>query len=221
MIIIATLIGDSKNCRRFCKKLNCHTPLQSPISSHSWIQCYLLHIIHIKHILLVHLLSSLFQSRVWGVAYRVEGHDNVKKALGHLRSREQTLGGYQTRIVDFNPKETYRREVTIPVLVYYADPNNQYFLGGASYSEISTDILLSFGVNGSNIEYLLRLADFMRSEVTGEKDEHLFAIETSVRLKLNLCTKNIISWLELIKSSQFLSKLRDICRDNNENLLHA
>ena len=162
-----------------------------------------------------------FQSRVWGVAYRVEGAENIKKALGHLTNREQALGGYQTRLVDFNPKETYKREGSIPVLVYYADPDNRYFLGGASYNDISTDLILSFGVSGSNIEYLLRLADFMRSEVVGEKDDHLFAIETCVRLKLNLCTRNIISWHELIKSRQFLSKIRDLCQENSENLLHV
>lgn len=162
-----------------------------------------------------------FQSKVWGVAYRVDGAENIKRALGHLTSREQALGGYQTRSVDFIPKEAYKRERSITVLVYYANPDNRYFLGGASYNDISTDMILSFGVSGSNVEYLLRLADFMRSEVAGEKDEHLFAIETCVRIKLNLCTKNIISWHELIKSRQFWSKIRDLCQENSENLLHV
>jgi len=164
-------------------------------------------------------LVEKLNSQVWGIAYRIEGPENIKKALGHLTKREQTLGGYRTEIVNFYPKETGQGKIVISVLVYYADPENPYFLGGASYDDISNDILLSFGVRGSNIEYLLRLAEFMRKEVVGEKDNHLFAIEKTVRMKLNLCTKNTVSWLELLKNAQFLCTLRNLNQDTSEHIL--
>lgn len=157
---------------------------------------------------------------MWGVAYRINGIENIKKALGHLTNREMALGGYQTRIINFHQKNKLSTgHSTVPVLVYYANPENRLYLGGGSYNDISLDIFLSFGTSGSNVEYLFRLADFMRSEVTGEKDEHLFSIETLVRLKLNLCTKNILSWLELVKNNTFLNKLRDLSEENSENLV--
>lgn len=140
-------------------------------------------------------------------------------ALEHLSNREQAIGGYQTRIVYFFPKDTMFKAHAIPVRVFYASPDNRYFLGSRSDNDICLDIFLSFGTSGSNIEYLFRLADFMRSEVQGENDEHLFAIENLVRIKLNLCTKDILSWLELIKSTQFLNKLNELGKENSKNLV--
>eukprot|EP00112_Aurelia_sp_Birch-Aquarium-sp1_P008750 Seg1972.11 transcript_id=Seg1972.11/GoldUCD/mRNA.D3Y31 product="Glutathione-specific gamma-glutamylcyclotransferase 1" protein_id=Seg1972.11/GoldUCD/D3Y31 len=164
-------------------------------------------------------------SRVWGVAYRIQGKENIRKALGHLTTREQSLGCYGTQMLTFHSTNQHHNNNssssnnTISVLVYYASPQNDCYRGYASDVEISSEIFLSSGVCGSNIEYLFRLADFMREEVPCEKDEHLYVLENLVRLRLGLSTKNIVSWLELIKCNQFLYKLRLLSEENSENLV--
>ena len=163
---------------------------------------------------------SSLQSRVWGVAYRIQGKENTRKALGHLTTREQSLGCYDTQMLTFHStSQRHNNNNKISVLVYYASPQNDCYRGYASDVEISSDIFLSSGVCGSNIEYLFRLADFMREEVPCEKDEHLHVLENLVRMRLGLSTKNIVSWLELIKCNQFLCKLRLLSEENSENLV--
>ena len=137
-----------------------------------------------------------------------------------MTTREQSLGCYGTQMLTFHSaNQHYNSNNNISVLVYYASPQNDCYRGYASDIEISSDIFLSSGVCGSNIEYLFRLADFMREEAPCEKDEHLYVLENLVRLRLGLSTKNIVSWLELIKCNQFLCKLRLLSEDNSENLV--
>eukprot|EP00794_Sanderia_malayensis_P020607 gene20607-22640_t len=148
-------------------------------------------------------------SDVWGVCYKVQGTQNIKAALRHLRIREQH---YEARFLEFHPQNATHESQAIMSLVFYASPGNDNYLGAASCMEIATDIFFSCGVTGHNIEYLLRVADFMREEVvrcstTTTTDEHLFSIEKFLRLKLGLCTKNIISWLELMKNTNFIDSL--------------
>ncbi len=104
-------------------------------------------------------------------------------------------------------------------MVFYATPANNLYLGQASASQICLDIFSGYGISGSNIEYLFRVADFMRSELSGIKDEHLFEIEKLVRNKLGLSSRNIASWIELVKSRSFFDVLSKLGRENCENVL--
>ena len=136
-----------------------------------------------------------------------------------MQLREQSLGHYDISIVPVHIRENtepvHTRENTEPIysIVYYATPNNETYLGDGPLDVLADDIATSCGVVGHNIEYLFRLADFMRENLPDEKDEHLFALDRLVRVKLQLSTKNILPWLKLIECKNF----RKIIYQTNTN----
>ncbi|CAN7949767.1 unnamed protein product, partial [Ixodes pacificus] len=90
--------------------------------------------------------------------------------------------GYGTTLVQFQPRDP--REDPVPALVYVALPGNPLYLGPASVRALADQIATSRGPSGSNAEYVLRLARFMREEVPGTWDDHLFALESSLLVRL-------------------------------------
>ncbi|XP_017264519.1 glutathione-specific gamma-glutamylcyclotransferase 1 [Kryptolebias marmoratus] len=110
----------------------------------------------------------------WGVAFEVSG-SQVEESLKYLNVRETVCGGYITKMVDFFPDGEGRSPV--PALVYIATPDNALYLGPASPEEIGSQIAVCRGNTGHNLEYLLRLAEFMRSRCPHVEDHHLFSIE--------------------------------------------
>ncbi|KAJ8007355.1 hypothetical protein DPEC_G00116660 [Dallia pectoralis] len=113
----------------------------------------------------------------WGVAFEVTG-SQVEESLNYLNVREAVRGGYITKLVDFISKDD--KEVH-QALLYIATPDNPLFLGRASHEEIGYQIATSQGKTGHNLEYLLRLAEFMRKSCPHVKDPHLFSIEAVAR----------------------------------------
>ncbi|MED6268835.1 Glutathione-specific gamma-glutamylcyclotransferase 1 [Characodon lateralis] len=117
------------------------------------------------------------EASTWGVAYEVpESH--MEESLQYLNIREVMLGGYTTKMVEFFPKE--KSHGPLLALVYIATSDNPIYLGPASDMEIAAQIAISSGKTGHNIEYLLRLAEFMRLCCPEVEDEHLFSIEAAV-----------------------------------------
>ncbi|XP_068801983.1 glutathione-specific gamma-glutamylcyclotransferase 1 isoform X2 [Struthio camelus] len=114
----------------------------------------------------------------WGVAYEVCG-EQIAASLQYLNMREAVLGGYDTKLVKFHPQDKDAGE-PILALVYIATPQNPSYLGPASEEDIAAQIIVSSGCAGHNIEYLLRLADFMRYFCPQAEDEHLFSIEEAL-----------------------------------------
>ncbi|MCL4148908.1 UNVERIFIED_CONTAM: hypothetical protein GTU68_065212, partial [Idotea baltica] len=134
-------------------------------------------------------LIPTLQGLTWGVAYEVTGD----AALKYLNNREITLGGYSTELVTFYP-----RDVTLPsfpVLLYIATPHSKDWAGPAPLHEIATQITHSFGPTGHNVEYLVRLAEFMREKVPEVFDDHLSTLETLVRHRIkenNMCLNTLM-----------------------------
>lgn len=113
----------------------------------------------------------------WGVAYEVTD-SQIEGSLQYLHTREVILGGYIMETVEFFPKEEGQEPLL--ALVYIATSDNPIYLGPASDKEIAHQIVVCRGKSGHNIEYLVRLAEFMRLHCPEVEDEHLFSIEATV-----------------------------------------
>lgn len=123
-------------------------------------------------------------------------------ALPYLSKRECQLGGYKEFLVKFHPRpDLYASTSTIPVaakkeaFLYIATPENRHWLGTAPLTDIAKQILECQGPSGSNVEYLLRLADFMRHEVPEALDEHLFSLERLVKIfavEMKVCLRSLM-----------------------------
>lgn len=122
-------------------------------------------------------------ANTWGVAFEVTG-SQVEESLKYLNVRETVCGGYATKMVDFFPKG--EGQSPVQALVYIATCDNPLYLGPASAEEIGTQIALCRGKTGFNLEYLLRLAEFMRTRCPNVEDHHLFSIEAAALGKVSL-----------------------------------
>lgn len=124
-------------------------------------------------------ISTCFplQACTWGVAYEV-ADSQIEQSIQYLNMREVVLGGYITEMVEFIPQE--KGQDTVLALVYIATSDNPIYLGPASDMEIATQIAICRGNTGHNIEYLVRLAEFMRLYCPEVEDDHLFSIEAAV-----------------------------------------
>ncbi|KAI7799728.1 glutathione-specific gamma-glutamylcyclotransferase 1 [Triplophysa rosa] len=120
----------------------------------------------------------------WGVAFEVTG-SQVEESLKYLNVREAVRGGYLTEAVDFFPRG--KNQSPVQALVYIATADNPMYMGPASTEEIAAQIAVCKGKSGFNIEYLLRLAEFMRVSCPEVEDHHLFSIEAAA-LQLVLFT---------------------------------
>lgn len=129
-------------------------------------------------------VATLMQEKegiTWGCAYKITG----ETALDYLKQRECTLGGYITVDTKFYPRvasyDTVFSGEAIQVVVYIATDQNCHWMGENCLKQVAREIVNAQGPSGHNIEYLLRLAKFMREEIPGADDEHLFTLEKYVR----------------------------------------
>ena len=83
------------------------------------------------------------------------------------------------------------------MVAYAATPKNSLYLGPASPEQIASQIAYAKGNSGLNIEYLVRLADFMREKVPDYDERHLFDLEKLVKKELGLSTDIFTPWTQL------------------------
>lgn len=131
----------------------------------------------------------------WGCAYKVTGD----YALKYLEMRECTLGGYEMKYTKFFPRVASEFSgitgEAFPVILYIATPTNSHWLGDDEPVKIAKQIVDASGPSGHNIEYLLRLAIFMREEIPHAVDEHLFELEKLVReeiIRRKICVHSVM-----------------------------
>lgn len=134
------------------------------------------------------------QGRVWGIAFKV-ARENSNLALGKLNEREIALGGYELRRLSFSCNE--KPSHSFNVLAYAATPQNTLYLGPATLEQIAVQIASAKGQSGLNVEYLIRLADFMREKVPESDEQHLFELEKLVKKELGLSTEVVTPWPQL------------------------
>ncbi|KAL1492983.1 hypothetical protein ABEB36_011135 [Hypothenemus hampei] len=112
------------------------------------------------------------EEEVYGVAFAISG----EAAIPYLNHRECEQGGYISRFTEFSSLEGE----TIKVLVYVACPRNVHWLGDSDIEEIANQIVNRQGPSGHNVEYLIRLAEFMRLHFPDKHDGHLYSLEQKV-----------------------------------------
>jgi len=104
-----------------------------------------------------------------GRAYRVE-QAAMQDIVTELEIRE--CAGYEQRIQAlFDP---HSGEAFARGLLYVAGPSNPNFLGTASQADMLQQIRRASGQSGSNVQYVLRLADALRE--LGVQDDAVFAL---------------------------------------------
>lgn len=108
----------------------------------------------------------------WGRAYAVdrEYQDPVLEALDHREKQ-----GYDRRVVSLKFEDGAGPQA----LMYVATPDNPSFAGDTPLPELASIIAARRGPSGSNVEYLLQLADALRA--MGVDDPHVFALEALCR----------------------------------------
>ncbi|XP_061899595.1 glutathione-specific gamma-glutamylcyclotransferase 1 [Entelurus aequoreus] len=112
----------------------------------------------------------------WGLAFEVTGAQ-VEEALNYLDVREGKCGGYVAEMVEFHPEGP--EQLSVSALLYIATADNPLYLGPAPPEEIGAHIAVCQGKTGHNLEYLLRLAAFMRCSCPHVEDQHLFSVEAA------------------------------------------
>ena len=113
-------------------------------------------------------------ARCWGTAYRLEP-EVAAGVLADLDHRER--GGYERREVRLRLPEGEPAEAA--GVLYLAGTRNPNYLGAAPLPDIAAQVRGAEGPSGSNLEYVLRLADALRA--IGANDPHVFALERLLR----------------------------------------
>ncbi len=109
----------------------------------------------------------------WGMAYRVVAAER-QGILARLDHRES--GGYERRELELHfPDGAGGGDRAARGITYLATPRNRNYLGPASMSQIAAQVKSSHGPSGSNLEYVLRLAEALRA--LGAQDDHVFDLE--------------------------------------------
>jgi len=112
---------------------------------------------------------------VWGAAYEVA--DDVLAEGSALNVRERTYGRHSREDV-FTADGVKMAE---QAFVFVGASREDLLLGDAPAEDIARQIFNSVGPSGANVEYFLKLAEFMRTEVPpGHTDEHIAAIEVCI-----------------------------------------
>ena len=113
----------------------------------------------------------------------------IRDALEHLTSRECTLGGYTSMEAVFYPRDCQCE--TIAAMVFTAGRDSCHFMGPAAPHTMAREILLCSGPNGTNAEYVLFLAWFLRRYIPESigSDAHLDDLERALRHQLTLQQK--------------------------------
>lgn len=115
-------------------------------------------------------------------------------------------------MMNFHPKQGE----PFNVLVYIATPKNPFWLGEAQETEIANQIVDCSGPSGHNVEYVLRLANFMRDHFPSETDHHLYSLEEEVMRKIKCKNLSLASLMGDGKGCVSFVKSDGVTRDGEQ-----
>lgn len=108
-------------------------------------------------------------AKCWGTAYFVSEHER-DEILDQLAYREK--GGYDRIELPLEFVDPEHKPAS--AFVYFANEANPNYLGPATLEAIADQVIASHGPSGANIEYVLQLADALRTMAV--EDAHVFAL---------------------------------------------
>ena len=112
-----------------------------------------------------------------GVAYLVNNVD-IEQTFAQLDHREKNGYTRLTLSLKLGSETASKSQAIVPGITYIANDNNEAYRGPAPIKQIAEEIFHSVGPSGTNIEYLLELAEALRARAID--DPHIFALETEV-----------------------------------------
>ena len=112
-------------------------------------------------------------ARCEGLAFEFSG-DVIQKTFEDLDHREKN--GYERADVDLQ----FTSGAVQPAITYIAHPGNFAWAGAAPEPEIARQIASSHGPSGSNMDYLIELAQALRQHQF--TDSHVFELERQLRM---------------------------------------
>ncbi len=131
-------------------------------------------------------LHARAEAAVRGVAYRFARAD-ADAVFADLDVREQA--GYAPRRVtielaapSFAPSTRAGAEEAVAAIAYIAPPGNGWDVGLEPIEATVERILIARGPSGTNVDYLLRLAEALRA--LGDDDAHVEELARRVRARL-------------------------------------
>lgn len=130
-------------------------------------------------------LHARERSAVRGIAYRFARHD-ADAVFADLDVREQA--GYGPCRVTIELAEAAasasapERVASVVAIAYIAPPGNGWDVGFEPIEATVERILVARGPSGTNVDYLLRLAEALRG--LGDDDAHVQELERRVRARL-------------------------------------
>jgi len=106
---------------------------------------------------------------------------------------------------------------TVPALVFSATTDNEYYLGPEKMSSMAETIARAEGPSGHNLEYLVKICDFMREELPPDiGDNHLFRLE---KLTLKFLAERGVNYQPLAYPELF--NRRDVNNNHVRGKLNA
>jgi cation transport protein ChaC len=123
---------------------------------------------------------------VWGIKFSVVGASDIQEAREKFNLRESVLGGYTSTYTTFYSETGSKSKV----LVFTATRDNDLYVGPISddvnedVETIAEEVVGASGSAGTNVEYVIKLADFVHNNFPQENDEHLFLLEKRVKEKM-------------------------------------
>jgi len=143
-----------------------------------------------------------------GIALELKGEE----ALDYLNNREMKLGGYLQKIVTFHPSapataaaaeadnnESAAKIAPFPVLVFVATPQSKHWLGPERLDIIAKQVVNSRGPSGHNVEYVLKLCQWLRKTFPDVHDDHLSTLEINILEEIRvqkLCLESLMGEVE-------------------------
>ncbi|XP_010943105.2 gamma-glutamylcyclotransferase 2-3 isoform X1 [Elaeis guineensis] len=116
----------------------------------------------------------------WGVAYKISGQEDQKKALEYLEVREKQ---YDSKVyLDFFTDPDSMTPAINGVMVYMASPDtrtNKNYLGPAPLEEMAKQIIHAEGPSGPNRDYIFHLENALNQ--LGCDDLHVRDVANAVR----------------------------------------